>query len=297
MRLRDAKGLAMEVSPLLFETVGVAISVAEWSAGAVDPTVGRCVEALGYDRDFADMRTHIHDVQLTPKPTDVFFRSPTSLDMPKGASGLRSLCMQSPGPARPAPGWRSIEIDVVKRTIRVPEGTLLDLGASAKALAADRAAALICRLIDCGALVSIGGDVAVAGPPPPGGWSIGIATSSAAPIDDVDQVVSVTSGGIASSSTAVRTWHHEGRLVHHIVDPLTGANARTCWSLVSVAAPSCVAANAASTASVVWGRSAPKRLALAGLPARFVAVSGLITTTCGWPDDTPDPWFPTRVAS
>ena len=197
----------------------------------------------------------------------------------------------------PATGWQSIEVDLDKRTVRTPQGVLLDLGASAKALAADRAAASIARRTGAGVLVSIGGDVAVAGPSPAGGWPIGIAHSSSASADSVDQVVAVTSGGIASSSTTVRRWKRAGRVVHHIVDPATGENAPECWSLVSVAASSCVEANAASTASVVWGPSAAKRLTIAGLPARLVSVTGSVETVCGWPGATTAPGIDGRVAS
>jgi thiamine biosynthesis lipoprotein len=159
----------------------------------------------------------------------------------------------------------------------------LDLGATAKARAADRAAASINRFTRTGALVSIGGDVAAAGEAPPGGWAVGIATSSASSPDDVDQVVAITSGGVASSGTAVRRWRHGGRIVHHIVDPWTGQSAPECWDLVSVAAGSCIEANAASTAAIVWGPSALERLASLGVSGRFVSTHGTVTTIGGWP--------------
>ena len=57
----------------------------------------------------------------------------------------------------------------------MPDGVLLDLGATAKALAADRAAVRIAAAAGCGVLVNLGGDIRVAGPPPAGGWCIGIA--------------------------------------------------------------------------------------------------------------------------
>ncbi len=271
--LRRAGGSPLRVSPLMLEAVLVAQSVAQWTDGAVDPTVGRAMEALGYDDDFATI------TQLGARPEDA------------PATHRRKA------EERRAAGWRSIEVDIDKRTVRVPEGVLLDLGASAKALAADRAANSIARRTGSGALVSIGGDLAVAGPSPDGGWPIGIAQSSSARPDSVDQVVAVTSGGVASSSTTIRTWNRAGRAVHHIVDPVTGENARECWSLVSVAASSCVEANAASTAAIVWGPSAPKRLALAGLPARLVSVTGNVETVCGWPESTTSPQIPKRAAS
>lgn len=174
---------------------------------------------------------------------------------------------------------------------------MLDLGASAKALTADRAAASIARRTGTGVLVSIGGDLAVGGRSPEEGWPIGIAQSSSASSDSVDQVVAVTSGGLASSSTTVRAWNRAGRAVHHIVDPTTGESARTCWNLVSVAASSCVEANAASTAAIVWGPSAPMRLTIARLPARLVSVTGDVATVCGWPDATTAPGIPRPAAS
>ena len=137
----------------------------------------------------------------------------------------------------------------------------------------------------------------MSGQPPEEGWAVGIAHSSSAAADSVDQVVAVTSGGLASSSTTVRRWRRAGQFVHHIVDPATGESARECWSLVSVTASSCVEANAASTAAIVWGASAPKRLALAGLPARLVSVTGDVERVCGWPEDSAAPVIPERAAS
>ena len=81
-----------------------------------------------------------------------------------------------------APGgaWRRIEIDRERRTARIPAGVELDLGATAKALAADRAARAAAETTADGILVSLGGDVAVAGDPPDEGWSVGLADDHAA---------------------------------------------------------------------------------------------------------------------
>ena len=250
--LTGAEGRPVAVSELLFEAVHVACDVAERTGGAVDPTVGRAVEALGYDRDFAA-------VAPTGDPLD---RVP-----------------------RRAPGWWRIELDRRARTVRVPGGALVDLGASAKAWAADRAAASITAATGAGALVSLGGDVAVAGPAPDGSWPIGIALDSATPIGAVRQVVAIDAGGLASSSTAVRAWRRGERSLHHIVDPRTGDVARACWTLVSATGTSCVDANAATTAAVVWGAQAPARIAALGQAARLVAVDGTVTRVGGWPAD------------
>ena len=117
--------------------------------------------------------------------------------------------------------------------MRIPRGVKLDLGSSAKALIADRAAARIAGAVGAGALVSIGGDVAVAGEPPPEGWAVGIAVSSSRPPDEADQVVAIRRGGLASSSPSVRRWTVGDREVHHIVDPTTGDCVSPYWTLVS----------------------------------------------------------------
>jgi thiamine biosynthesis lipoprotein len=247
---RDSGGRPVPVSPLLFDILEVACVVAVETAGTVDPTVGSAVAALGYDRDFALIGTH------------------------------RSVVDDEP---RPAPGWWRIRLDPDDRTVAVPPGVSIDVGSTAKALAADRSAARIAAELGCGVLVNLGGDVSVTGPCPPGGWSVGIAPRCTAPVDTVDQVVAITGGAVATSGTTARTWLRHGEPVHHIVDPWTGDAAVPVWALVSTAAPTCVEANAWSTAAVVWGADAPGNLGAREVPARLVTPSGDIVCIGGWP--------------
>jgi thiamine biosynthesis lipoprotein len=244
-------GGTVKVSPLLFEALDVAYSVAERTHGAVDPTVGNAIEGLGYDRDFEQIES-------------------------------RPLPMADLGPVA---GFRHLHLDRTLRTARIPRGIRLDLGSSAKALLADRAAARVADELGSGALVSIGGDVAVAGEPPPGGWAIGIAVDSSAGADDVDQVVAIHRGGLASSSTEVRTWQMGNERVHHIVDPATGRSAAPYWRLVSAVGASCVDANALTTAAVVWGERAIERLRPFDHAVRLQRHDGEIFTLGGWPED------------
>lgn len=245
--LHAAVGAWVEVSPLLFEALAVALEVAEQTGGAVDPTVGAALERLGYDRDFRSV----------------------SLDGPS-----------TPAPV-PAPGWWNVELDERTGRGRVPAGVRLDLGSSAKALVADRIAARVGAL-GTAVVVSVGGDVSIGGPAPVPAWTIGIAADSGVE-GDVEEVVSMTEGGLATSSTVLRSWRRGARRVHHIVDPRTGDNSLAVWRLVTVAASNCVQANAASTAAVVWGFEAPERLESMGLAARLVGHDGVVVTTAGWP--------------
>jgi FAD:protein FMN transferase len=134
-------------------------------------------------------------------------------------------------------------------------------------------------------LVGLGGDIATGGAAPEDGWRVGIGDDHQVAADAPDAVVTVRSGGLATSGTTCRTWRRGGRTVHHIVDPRTGDVADPVWRTVSVAAASCVDANTASTAAIVLGWSAPGWLGDTGLPARLVCAKGNVLTVAGWPDD------------
>jgi thiamine biosynthesis lipoprotein len=170
--------------------------------------------------------------------------------------------------------------------VSVPAGTRLDLGATAKAWAADRGAAMISAGLGCGVLVSLGGDIAVAGQAPAGGWRIRVQDVTGSPGDPPpgpSAVVAITAGGLATSSTAARRWRRGGDVLHHILDPRSGLPAPRVWRTVSVVGPTCADANTASTAAVIRGESAPAWLAGLGLPARLVRESGAVLTVGGWP--------------
>lgn len=246
-RVNATAGTGVTVSALLAEALRVAWRAAELTGGVVDPTVGRAVMELGYDRSFSAIRE-------------------------ESAAPL--------SPPRRAPGWRTVEWDPDNRRLRLPAGVALDLGATAKALAADRAARAVAAQTSGGALVNLGGDLATAGDPPPGGWVVGLADDHAAP--SASTVVAITSGAIATSGTSVRRWRRAGEVVHHIIDPRTGANSVPCWRTVTVAAGSCTDANTASTAAVVLAEAAPDWLRRAQLPARLVHLDGTVLVTGGW---------------
>lgn len=249
----SADGEPVAVGERLFEAVEVALSAAAASDGLVDPTVGRTLRLAGYDRRFASVRL-------------------------RDGSTFRAAFA-------PVPGWRQIELDPVQRTIRLSAGVELDLGASAKALAADRSARAAADASGTGVLVSLGGDIAVAGPIPDGGWPIRVADDHAAGLEGPGPTIAVSGGGLATSGTTVRRWLAGDVELHHIVDPRTGRPADTPWRTVTVTAGSCVDANVASTAAVVLGEEAPAWLAARGLAARLVRESGALVYTGGWPED------------
>jgi thiamine biosynthesis lipoprotein len=159
----------------------------------------------------------------------------------------------------------------------------LDLGATAKALAADRGVRAAQQAGGGGALLSLGGDVATCGPAPYGGWLVRVTDDHRDADERAGQIITVASGGLATSSLVPRRWYHGGRAIHHVLDPRIGFPVRPVWRTASVAAASCAEANIASTAALVLGREAPAWLAAYDLPTRLVTVDGVVVTQGGWP--------------
>ncbi len=244
-------GAPGKVGPLLATAIRAALSAAESTNGLVTPTLGRHLRAAGYDRTFRAVRV---------RGGWAFEHVEPRLD-----------------------AWREIHLDE-SGLLTLPYSVELDLGATAKALAADRAARRIASESESGVLIALGGDVAVAGVPPAGGWAIRIADDHRQPLDMPGPVVAISSGGVATSSVTARRWATDHGELHHVFDPRTGRSAQTCWRRVSVAAPTCLRANAAATAAIVLDRHAPVWLAERGLPALLVDADGEVIRVCGWPD-------------
>jgi thiamine biosynthesis lipoprotein len=246
-------GRPVRIGPVLLEAVSAALRAARLTDGDVDPTVGAALIALGYDRDFDELL--------------------------------------QPAVARPVasiPGWRTVQLDSDRSTIRTAPGVVLDLGATAKALAADRAAAAAYAAAGCGVLVSFGGDLAIAGPAPADGWRVRVTDDHRAGVSARGQWISLRSGGLATSSTVVRRWRTSSGTAHHLVDPSTAQPAEGMWRTVSVAAASCLDANIASTAALVRGARATGWLESLGLPSRLVGADGTARHLAGWPSEADD---------
>jgi thiamine biosynthesis lipoprotein len=258
--LNAAGGGLFLLSDGLAEAVGVALGAARWTGGLTDPTVGDALASLGYDRDFAAIAED---------------------------GGLL-------GAAVPAPGWRLVRLD--GPLLRLPPGVRLDLGATAKGLGADRAVRAVMSATGPagGVLVSLGGDISVAGIPPRDGWPVTVAEEPDPGGAHEGQLVRLPAGAVATSSVTARRWHRGGAALHHIVDPRTGRPADGPWRTATVAAATCADANAASTAAIVAAARAEEWLAATGLPARLTGHDGRIRVLNGWPgpeaaDGTPVP--------
>jgi thiamine biosynthesis lipoprotein len=258
-RVNARPGRWVEVDPLLVAAVRVALDAARATGGLVHPLLGRPLVELGYDRDLG---------LLVERPP---------------AAGAPPLETAPPG----LDSWREVELDA--GAVRIPSGTALDLGATAKAWAVDLATAGLAQHGVGGGLVGIGGDLRTVGD---GHWPVAVAEHPDAP---ADEVVQLRRGALATSSTRVRRWTSRGVVRHHLLDPRTGLPVPEVWRTVTVAADTCAEANTASTAAAVLGGEALPWLEARRYAARLVARDGSVTVTDGWPTDhdhdppVPDP--------
>jgi thiamine biosynthesis lipoprotein len=243
-RLAASAGRPIEVSETLANLLDAALTAAGQTDGDVDPTVGAAMVALGYDADIATL----------------------------GHAGPLAASVITPAI------WSMVTLD--DRVVSVPPGILLDLGATAKAVAADQCALHAYDASGSGVLVNLGGDIATAGPAPDGGWQVLVRDID----DDPASSVALPSGAaLATSSTVRRRWRNGDALLHHILDPRTARPAEPVWRTVSVAAQTCYAANTVALAAVVRGWAALDWIRTLGMPARLVDGNRVVHTIGGWP--------------
>jgi thiamine biosynthesis lipoprotein len=212
------------------------------TAGRFDPTVLAAVEALGYDRTFADV--------------------------------VREDARRLPAAER-APGCAHMVLDDVVRSVTLPRGVRFDPGGIGKGLAADL---VVDELLDdgaAGALVSIGGDLRVRGVAPGGTpWSIAVED----PEDPAVHLATfeVADAGIATTTSARRWWTRDGHAVHHVIDPALGLPADGPRA-VTVAAPDAATAEVLAKSAMVAGAAATGVLRDAGV-AGVVVRDGEVET-------------------
>ena len=249
-RLESRPGEPQPASALFIEALELAIMAAVASNGLFDPTIRDALEAAGYDRS------------------------------------IERIEAEGPGPARPTKpggGWTGIRVDRANRTVTLPPGVRLDFGGIGKGLLVDYALRTLGNP-PCGVLVSAGGDLAVTGPPPPGGWRCGIAVTPDAPDE---AVVRLKAGALATSGLGRRQWTRDGQVFHHLIDPRTGRPGVSRWQVVTVAAGNCVAAEVAAKVAWLLDDDGPAWVARKGLAGRFRDRVGAVVTVGGWPAETP----------
>jgi thiamine biosynthesis lipoprotein len=204
-------GVPVTVSPPLFELVSFALSVAQASSGAFDPTVGHAMEMSGFKRNY-----------LTGE---------------RKTSGTEASARSS---------YRDILLDPSDRTVTLTRPLVLDLGAVAKGFAIDLAAEDLRPFQDYA--INAGGDILARGLSPEGtSWRIGI-RHPRQPEALID-TFTVSDAAVCTSGDYERP-RPDGGPGHHLLDPETGQAVVEVAS-VTVVAPTAMLADALSTAAFV----------------------------------------------
>ena len=239
-------GRTVALSPLLARAIEGALDAARRTGGAVDPTVGRAMRLIGYDRDF---------------------------DLLAGSDRPLELLLE------PVPGWSDglVRPHAAARSAS-PRGVELDLGSTGKGLAADLAAEAALARRRPGSRRPRqprrrhrdrrpGPRRRLAGPGRGGQRDAtrrrGRADRHRPRAPSPPRARPSAAGGrpTASASTTSST-------------RAPGLPAETPWRTVSVVAATAELANGRVTAAIVMGDAAPGLARAAGLPARLVANDG-----------------------
>jgi FAD:protein FMN transferase len=192
------------------------------TAGRFDPTVLRAVISQGY------AASHVDPTLVSTVAEPFAHPSPASL--------------------------HDVELDPSTNTVVVPDGLVLDAGGIGKGLAADLAVARLLAAGVAGAMVEIGGDLAMAGTPvDPAGWLVNVERPD--PADGILCSLAISGGGIATSSTRSRRWVLDGLERHHQIDPGTEQCSTTDIDAVTVIAPTGWLAEVHATAALGVGSS------------------------------------------
>ena len=222
-RLDASPGRPVVVSRDTFAVIARAVEAWRLTGGRFDPTVLPALRAAGYDRDFAAVIADDGAVTTAPR-----------------------------GPM-PAPGCAGIVLDSTVCAVTLPEGVVLDLGGIGKGFAADRVATALLAAGADGACVNLGGDLRVVGRAPEGSsWTIEVDD----PLGSGTGKLLVAEGGVATSSRLRRAWRRAGDAVHHLIEPATGASARTGLASVTVVAGEAWWAEVLAKAAFVAGPEA-----------------------------------------
>lgn len=212
-RLTRQPGVPAPASDLLFSALDFVLELAHDTGGAFDPTVGRRMEAHGFNRDYR-----------TGAPVE-----------PSGVPDA-------------AVSYRDVHLDHEAKTVVVDRPLVLDLGAVAKGLAIDLAAQELASwedfAIDAGGDLYLSGRNAARRP-----WAVGIRH----PRRDREAIetLPVSNAAVCTSGDYERP-AETSPSGHHLIDPRTGASAGALAS-VTVVAPAAMLADALATAAFVLG--------------------------------------------
>ena len=218
-RINHAGGAAVIVAPETIEVIKAGVGFGEISEGMFDITIGR-VSALW---DFSN------DPHL-----------PSEAELADARAGV---------------DYRQVSIE--GDTVRLLDAEAwLDLGGIAKGYIANRVADYLVERGVTGAVIDLGGDVAVIGEKPDGSpWLVGVRKPFGGK-DDLIGIIETAEASVVTSGIYQRMFQENGIIYHHILDPFTGTPSGTDVVSAAVVVQDSAVGDALSTIAVLVGSEA-----------------------------------------
>jgi thiamine biosynthesis lipoprotein len=197
------------------------------SAGAFDPSVGPVVDLWGFGPQASQDRI--------PEDSEI-------------AAALENA------------GFEHLLFNRSEQAISKQKAIALDLSAVAKGYAVDQVAELLEMLALPDYLVEVGGEMRLSGSNPEGNpWRVAIELPSLMP--QVQQVIEIQNGAVATSGDYRNYFEKEGVRYSHTIDPRSGKPITHNLASVTVIEDHCADADAWATALMVLGEEEGIRIA------------------------------------
>ncbi|MCM2293875.1 FAD:protein FMN transferase [Allorhizobium sp. BGMRC 0089] len=226
-------GVWVEVPPQLFDLLRLSVEMNAITRGAFDITVGRQVARWGFGASAGK-----------PGETVEIARQ---FDLPV------------------------LEFDSINRSVRKYMAVSLDLSGIAKGFGVDRLLESAREMEVEAGLFSIDGEVRALGSRPDGfGWAIGVEAPDPS-MRRAESVIELSDAAIATSGTYRHCRRIGDAMVHHTIDPKTGAPSTSGIVSASVMAPTTAVADALATALLISGQPLAEELARA-LQLRYLLI-------------------------
>ncbi len=238
--LNRSAGEWLKVSDELMDMLQLSMKYHTETKGLFDPSILPDLRQAGYDRSMDEIR----------------------------ASGVVNNFPASKRTPRPA--FDEIGFNLADNRVLLPRGMEIDLGGIAKGWIVDKAAHLLNSYADACA-VSAGGDMLFIGHPSDGmDWDVYL-EDPRDPLQMLSQL-HIGSGAVATSSVMKRTWSQGEKAQHHLIDPRTGAPARTDWLSVTVISPDIITAEVYAKAILINGEQELSNLLSSKHVVTYIAV-------------------------
>jgi FAD:protein FMN transferase len=196
----------------------------------INRDAGRKPVAVGAEL-FALIERSLHFSRLSDGAFDITFASVGHLYDYRSGVAPDAAALER---ARQAIGWRHLQLDAGKRTIRFGrDGMRIDLGGFAKGYVVDTSIAILKRLGVEHAVVAAGGDSHVLGDRRGRPWSIAVRDPRSP--QRVVAVLPLRDTSISTSGDYERYFERDGVRHHHLIDPKTGSSPCSVRSVTIVA--------------------------------------------------------------